>query len=88
MEYVRDLPGWVPVTRLYRHGSGQHVAVSVIDFYTARGTEVFLCDKQGIAIDADGDPANGLTALLRLPAGTNFADACAAAESFLTEQES
>lgn len=83
MEYIADLPGWVPTTRLYRHESGQHIAVSVIDYYTAIGTEVFLCDASGVAVDADGDPTNGLTPLLRLPAGTDFAAACVAAEEHL-----
>lgn len=33
-------------------------------------TEVFLADEHGVPIDADGDPTNGLTPLMRLPAGT------------------
>ena len=87
MEFVTDLPHWVPHTRLYRHEeSGRHIAVSVIDFYDATGTEVFLCDEQGVAIDADGDPANGLTPLLELPHGTTFEQACAAAEPLLAQE--
>ena len=87
MEFVTDLPHWVPHTRLYRHEeSGRHIAVSVIDFYDATGTEVFLCDEQGVAIDADGDPANGLTPLLELPPGTTFEQACAAAEPLLAQE--
>ena len=86
MEFVTNLPHWVPHTRLYRHEeSGRHIAVSVIDFYDATGTEVFLCDEQGVAIDADGDPANGLTPLLILDVGTTFEEACAAAEPLLTQ---
>ena len=38
-------------------------------------TEVFLADEHGVPIDADGDPANGLTALLRLPPGTTHEQA-------------
>lgn len=83
MEYIAELSGWVPVTRLYRHESGQHIAVSVIDFWTATGTEVFLCDEQGIAVDADSDPANGLTPILVMPAGTSFEEACEAATPLL-----
>ncbi|NMO00839.1 hypothetical protein HH308_06380 [Gordonia sp. TBRC 11910] len=75
MEFITDLPHWVPVTRLYRHGD-HHVAVTVLDFWDARGTNVFLCDEQGVAIDADGDPSNGLTALLELEHGTTFEQAC------------
>ena len=87
MEFITDLPHWVPVTRLYRHGD-HHIAVSVLDFWDAEGTHVFLCDADGVAIDADGDPANGLTPLLELPPGTTFEEACAAAEPLLAEQES
>lgn len=60
-----DLPGWCPSTRLFRAPDGQHYAVLCADFFTAQHTEVFLADEHGVAIDADGDPANGLTALVR-----------------------
>ncbi|GAA3963179.1 DUF7572 family protein [Gordonia caeni] len=43
-------------------------------------TEVFLADEHGTPIDADGDPTNGLTPLLRLPAGTTHAQAIAEVE--------
>lgn len=33
-------------------------------------TEVFLADEHGVPIDADGDPANGMTPLLRCAPGT------------------
>ena len=36
-------------------------------------------------VDADGDPTNGMTPILRLDAGTSFADALAAAGYILTE---
>lgn len=48
---------------------------------------VFLCDERGIAIDADGDPTNGLTPLLTLPPGTTFEQACAAAEPLLAQED-
>ena len=87
MEFITDLSHWVPVTRLYRHEpSGRHIAVSVLDFWDAEGTHVFLCDADGVAIDADGDPANGLTPLLELPHGTTFEEACAAAEPLLAQE--
>ena len=38
-------------------------------------TEVFLADEHGVPIDADGDPANGMTPLLRLPPGTTHEQA-------------
>ncbi|TWS25345.1 hypothetical protein FK268_09125 [Tsukamurella sputi] len=65
MEHVADLDWWCPVTKLYRARDGQHYAITCLDFWTASGTEVFLADENGIAIDADGDPTNGLTALVR-----------------------
>lgn len=43
-------------------------------------TEVFLCDEHAVPIDADGDPTNGLTPLLRLPAGTTHEQAIEAVE--------
>ena len=65
MDFVMDVTWMCPVTRLYRDGGGQHYLVSCCDFFTAHHTEVFLADEQGAAVDADGDPANGLTALVR-----------------------
>lgn len=41
------------------------------------GTEVFRADESAVVLDADGDPANGMTPLLTLPDGTSFADALA-----------
>ncbi|WP_301546719.1 hypothetical protein [Gordonia sp. X0973] len=46
-------------------------------------TDVFLADEYGQPIDADGDPTNGLTALLRLAGGTGFDVACQKAEELL-----
>lgn len=41
-------------------------------------TEVFLADENGTVIDADGDPANGMTPLAVFPPGTTHVDALAA----------
>ena len=38
-------------------------------------TEVFLADEYGTPIDADGDPANGMTPLLRCAPGTTHEQA-------------
>lgn len=46
-------------------------------------TEVFLCDENARLVDADGDPTNGMTALLRLAGGTTFDDAVRVAEQHL-----
>ena len=46
--------------------------------------EVFLCDENAVLIDADGDPTNGMTALLSLPPGTSFDEAVEAAKEALT----
>ena len=45
--------------------------------------EVFLCDENAVVIDADGDPTNGMTALLRLDPGTTFDEAVTATEQEL-----
>lgn len=47
--------------------------------------EVFLCDETAQVIDADGDPTNGLTPLLRLDPDTSFEAACTAAEEALAD---
>ena len=106
MEYVAELNNWAPETRMFRHDSGQHIAVTcqpmgpvVPWIQTPMGriptdsahivdqpTLVHLCDVDGLAIDADGDPANGLTPLLTLPPGTTFEQACAAAEPLLAQE--
>lgn len=46
--------------------------------------EVFLCDADARLIDADGDPTNGMTALLSLDPATSFDEAVAAAEVALS----
>lgn len=65
MQFVMDMTWMCPVTKLYRADDGQHYAISCLDFFTATGTEVFLSDENGVPIDADGDPTNGLTPLVR-----------------------
>ncbi|MBM7280382.1 hypothetical protein JTZ10_21795 [Gordonia rubripertincta] len=50
-------------------------------------TTVVLADEAGVAVDADGDPQNGLTALAEYPPGTTVQDALAALGYTLTEQE-
>lgn len=50
----------------------------------AAPVEVFLCDADARLIDADGDPTNGMTALLSLPPGTSFDEAVEAAKEALT----
>ena len=46
-------------------------------------TEVFLCDENAQPIDADGDPTNGLTPLVRLAPGTTHDEALVQAEKYL-----
>lgn len=55
------------------------------DHVVPHRTKVFLCDEQGVAIDADGDPTNGLTPLLICDVGTSFEDACTLAEPLLAQ---
>lgn len=45
--------------------------------------EVFLCDENAQPIDADGDPTNGLTPLVRLAPGTTHDEALVQAEKYL-----
>lgn len=40
-------------------------------------TEVFLADENGCVVDADGDPANGMTALLRCASAVPIHEALA-----------
>lgn len=42
-----------------------------------RNTEVFLADENAVVLDADGDPANGMTPLLRCAGALPIADALA-----------
>jgi len=46
--------------------------------HAPKGTEVFLSDARGRVLDADGDPANGMTPLAKLDNGTSFEAALAA----------
>lgn len=122
MELIeQDLAGWVPGTNLYRDAGGQHYIISVVQYFTAHHTEIYLAGVEitpvmgtvwndpadyfnkhpdditaddfhveqvaehleYFAVDADGDPLNGLTPLVVLPGGTTHEDAIA----YLSEQE-
>jgi len=48
--------------------------------------DVFLADADAVPIDADGNPANGLTPLMRIPGCDSFTDALAAAGYHLQEK--
>lgn len=52
-----------------------------------RNTEVFLADQFAVIVDADGDPANGMTPLLRCDGPVPIADALASLGYTLTEGE-
>lgn len=43
-----DMAHWAPVTRHYAVDGG-HLAVTVHQFLTASGTDIYLCDERGIA---------------------------------------
>lgn len=47
--------------------------------------DIFLCDETAQLIDADGDPTNGMTALLSLPPTTTYKQALAAAKEKLSD---
>ncbi len=66
-------------------GLVQFVAGIRVDEVIAPDVEIFLCDENAQPIDADGDPTNGLTPLLRLAPDTSFDDACAAADGELSD---
>ena len=55
-----------------------------VDDYEAGPTVVYLADERGRVVDADGDPANGMTPLHVLDPGTDFEQALA----YIAEQES
>lgn len=44
-----DMSHWAPVTRLYAVDGG-HLAVTVLNFLTARGTNIHYCDEAGVPI--------------------------------------
>lgn len=73
--YLGELHTWPPVTRHYRLDDGRHVAITVLDFLTAEGTVVFLCDENGIQLDADLTTPDVLDPLYVLPAGTTYEQA-------------
>ncbi|SKH54699.1 Uncharacterised protein [Mycobacteroides abscessus subsp. massiliense] len=43
--------------------------------HLVRHSEVFLADENAVVIDADGNPANGMTALAKVPSCETHADA-------------
>lgn len=72
-QFVHDLPWHPPTTKLYRLDDGSHLAVLVVDAgavimgvpvsltHIHAEVSVFHSDADGVLIDADGDPLNGLT---------------------------
>ncbi|MUL47616.1 hypothetical protein FZI85_25215 [Mycobacterium sp. CBMA293] len=50
-------------------------------------TDVFLADADAVPIDADGDPADGMTPLIRVDDCDDFAEALAAAGYELVEAD-
>ncbi len=53
------------------------VTLPVSESHLPGTVDVFLADENAIVLDADGDPANGMTPLARFPDG-GFASALAA----------
>lgn len=58
-----DMSHWAPVTRLYSVDGG-HLAVTVLNFLTARGTHIHYCDEAGVPV---GDT---MQAIADYPEGT------------------
>ena len=83
---------WMPPTTWHVRGAdGRYLLVTVLDLgkhlpagipvahlRLPTGVRVFLADERGQAIDADGDPHNGMTPLHELSDGTHV-DGLAAA---------
>lgn len=82
---------WMPPTTWHVRGAdGIYLLVTVLDLARGlpgvvadilnlpTGVLVFLADSSGRAVDADGDPANGMTPLYSLDDGTHI-DGLAAA---------
>lgn len=63
--------------------TGIRLPVSSVNFPTH--ADVFLSDADANVLDADGDPANGMTPLLRVPDCNDFAAALAEAGYQLDE---
>lgn len=71
--FIQDLLWHPPTTKLYRLDDGSHLAVLVVDAgavimgvpmslsHIHSEVSVFHSDENGVLIDADGDPLNGLT---------------------------
>lgn len=65
-ELPTDMSGWAPVTRHYQVPDG-YLAVTVLNFLTAKGTQVLECNEEGIA--------SSMTPLAAFPDGTSAEDA-------------
>ncbi|MCT7372680.1 DUF7572 family protein [Mycolicibacterium llatzerense] len=57
--------------------TGISIPISIVQLPTY--ADVFLADVDANVLDADGDPANGMTPLIRVPDCDDFATALAAA---------
>lgn len=55
------------------------ITVPISPSHLPTHADVFLADESAVVLDADGDPANGLTPLVRVPDCDNFTDALSAA---------
>ncbi|GAS94440.1 Gp21 [Mycolicibacterium canariasense] len=55
------------------------VRVPIVKMHLPDKADVFLADADAVVLDADGDPANGMTPLVSVPGCESFADALAAA---------
>ncbi len=54
------------------------IPIIINESQAPRGAEVFRSDARGRVLDADGDPANGMTPLATLDDGTSFEAALSA----------
>lgn len=66
---------------------GLGIELPVSEYQLPNYADVFLADDEGVPIDSDGDPANGMTPLLRVPDCDDFATALAAAGYDLVEAD-
>jgi hypothetical protein len=64
-----------PAPELVNLTTGLSVPIAVSQI--PKGTEVFLADENAVVLDADGEPANGLTPLAQFEDGTSFEAALA-----------
>ncbi|MGW8935970.1 DUF7572 family protein [Gordonia terrae] len=74
----------------------EYLGVADVPIYQSQvpaGVDVYLADERGVVLDADGDPANGMTPLAVLPDTSTHAEALealgynvAAADITITEE--